>query len=306
MYFLDEEERRYLLRGLMPRGRESEVASELRGWNWHQPPLLPIYDVRLGVYEVAGYYCGSSRDLYLRRVMGKQARPNPAMLAGGVLHSVVANLVLQVKRAIYTCGVECVPEIEALSGPDSTLLTTQEQSIAAEQLVELETSARTLWRFEQRRILARLEEALARQPRIGPDALAALAVPVMVEQKLDGTFLGLSKHLSTDAFLFAEPMVMDLKFGLKEDFHRLATTGYALVLESLHEYPVNIGCTVYVKIDGERVLLERDFHLIDDELRQRFVESRDEKGRMVEEEIDPGLAPECRANCAYWETCHAK
>lgn len=306
MYFLDEEERRYLLRGLMPRSRECEVASELRGWNWHQPPLLPIYDLQLGVYEVAGQYCDSSRDIYLRRVLGKQTRPNTAMVAGGVLHSVLASLVLQTKRAIYTCGLDCVPEIEALSGPDLSLLAAKDRFIGNEQLAELEASARALWRFEQRRILARLEEALAKQPRIGPDALAALAVPVMVEQKLDGTFLGLSKHLSTDAFVFAEPMVMDLKFGPREDFHRLATTGYAFVLESLHEYPVNLGCIVYIKIEGERVLLERDFHLIDDELRQRFVESRDEKARMVEEEIDPGLAAECRANCSYWDACHGK
>ena len=149
-----------------------------------------------------------------------------------------------------------------------------------------------------------MEEVLAKQPYIGPDALVAAALPVTVEQKLDGSLLGLSSHLSADAFVFNEPMLVDLEFGRKEPFHRLATTGYALVLESLHEYPVNVGCLVYVQFRRGRVLVERDFHLIDDELRQRFVEARDEKARLVEEEIDPGRASECRASCPYHGWCH--
>ncbi|MEW6425294.1 MAG: CRISPR-associated protein Cas4 [Bacillota bacterium] len=39
MYFLTEEEKKHLLRGLLPRARETGVAEELRGWNWPQPPL---------------------------------------------------------------------------------------------------------------------------------------------------------------------------------------------------------------------------------------------------------------------------
>jgi len=65
--------------------------------------------------------------------------------------------------------------------------------------------------------------------------------------------------------------------------------GYALVMEALHEYPVNLGCLVYVDFKGDRMIVRKDIHIIDDELRQWFIEERDEKMRMIYEEIDPGF-----------------
>lgn len=43
----------------------------------------------------------------------------------------------------------------------------------------------------------------------------------------------LSSNLSADAFTFSEPMILDLKFGRPQKFHRLSTTGYALVMEAV-------------------------------------------------------------------------
>lgn len=83
MYFLSEEENRLVLRRLAPQARERGVAEELRGWNWDKPPLSPIFDTRLGVYEVAGHYCPTGRDIYLRRVMKVRVPPSPAMAQGG-------------------------------------------------------------------------------------------------------------------------------------------------------------------------------------------------------------------------------
>ena len=75
MYFLNEEEKRLLLRQILPQARQKDIASELRGWNWDKPQLSPIYDtVRLGVAEVANNYCPSNRDLYLRRVCCQSAK----------------------------------------------------------------------------------------------------------------------------------------------------------------------------------------------------------------------------------------
>jgi len=41
MYYLSEDERKHLLKGLLPKTRRTEVAEELRGWSWPEPPLLP-------------------------------------------------------------------------------------------------------------------------------------------------------------------------------------------------------------------------------------------------------------------------
>ncbi len=300
MYFLSDEERRYVLRRLIPQARANPVHPDLRGWNWDRPPLTPIYDVRLGVYEIAGQYCDSGRDVYLRRVEGIQAPPNALMIEGQVLHEAITALILAAKRAIYVHGARC----------EETLLELAEAPV--DELVAgkgdggLRRKVESLWAFEHRRVVARVQDVLARQPHIGPDALVALALPVTVEQKLDGRFLGLSSHLSADAFVFSEPLMIDIKFGERRDFHRLATTGYALVMESLYEYPIDLGCIVYVGFRDERVQIERDFHLIDDELRQWFIEARDERMRLVAEEIDPGLARECYDGCPYWGRCQQR
>ncbi len=298
MYFLSEDEKRFVLRKLVPQARQSDVAAELRGWNWHQPPLSPIYDARLGIFEVAGAYCSTGRDVYCRHVQGVRPQPNQFMVEGIVLHAALVQLILNVKRILYC---ESPGVLERVSKPDYSFI---DQLNLGTRLGEAtKEKVAVLWDFEYHRIVVRVQEILARQPYIGPDALVALAVPVTVEQKLDGSFLGLSSHLSADAFVFSEPMLVDLKFGSKHDFDRLTTAGYALVMESLYEFPINLGCIVHVRFKDGRLLLDRDFHLIDDELRQWFIEARDEKMRIVSEEIDPGKPEECYAHCVYQSVC---
>ncbi len=301
MYFLSEEERRYVLRKLLPEARREPVNEELRGWSWHQPPLAPVYEAPLGLWEVAGHYCQTGRDLFWRRVEGRRAAPNAAMVIGSALHNVVVRMILAAKQAIYTQGRECIEMLSALPMP--ALEGTDYDRLAPAERESLSEKAYVLAGFERRRIVERAEDILARQPHIGPDALAAWALPVVVEQRLDGRFLGLSSHLSADAFAFGEPMIADLKFGPTQPFHRLTATGYALVLESLTEMPIDIGCVVYPSFDGKSLRLERDFYRIDDELRQWFIESRDERMRLVEEGIDPGKPGMCAPDCPYAELC---
>lgn len=303
MYFMSADEQRWVQRGLLPEARRRPVAEELRGWSWHQPPLKPIYDRPLGVYEVAGKYCPTGRDVFLRRVQDVRTAPNTGMREGRLLHRVVAEVLTEAKRAIYIHGAASVPFLEQLVGPPPP---EQEGGFppTAESAI-LRAKARALRAFETRRVVERVEDVLARQPFVQPDALAALALPVQVEVKLDGRFFGLSEHLAADAIAVPALAVLDLKFGPKEAFHRLTTTGYALVLESLYKMPVDLGCVVYARFVDGRVVLERDFHLIGDELRQMFIEERDEKARLVAEELDPGLPETCPRTCPYLRVCHA-
>lgn len=302
MYFLSDEERRYLVGKLLPQARRHEVHPELRGWSWREPPLSPPYDVRLGVFEVAGRYCNTGRDLYLRRVMGVRAGPNRAMREGAALHRALAEVVLRAKQTIYATGAAgCLEALGALGrSPNGT--STGVGPVEGEG-DEVGRRVQLVQAFEARRVVSRVEDVLARQPRVGTDSLAALALPVTLEQQLDGSLLGLSAHLSVDAVALFGPVVYDVKFGRREEFHRLGTTAYALVLECLYEHPVDAGCVVYVRFEGDRVLVERDLHLVDDELRQTFLEERDERMRMVAEEIDPGVGDRCVGECPYAAEC---
>jgi CRISPR-associated protein Csa1 len=305
MYFLTDEERKQLLKGYLPKSRQMEVAEELRGWNWNQPPLEPIYDTKLALYEIANSYCPSNRDMFLRRVDGVRAKPNAAMIRGKVLHQVLVDTLVRAKRIIYQHGLANYQKIlQELNRPIKIKLDNYKSQLQDEEFACLLREAEILAAFEDSRIVARIQEILIKQPYIAEDSLVALSIPVVVEQKLDGSFLGLSQNLSADAFTFSEPMIIDLKFGESKKFHRLTTTGYALVMEAIYEFPVNIGCLVYVDFNNGRLSVKKDIHIIDDELRQWFVEERDEKMRMVYEEIDPGIADNCYSTCPCYRNCH--
>lgn len=308
MYFLSDEEKKQLARVYLPRAREAGVAEELRGWHWDQPPLLPIYDVRLAVFDVADHYCPKDRSLFFRRVEHRRGNPTQPMLQGGLFHALMAKIIMFCKRHIYAGGIENVNLLrEQVLREGEEWIKTQHVEMAKdwpdEWWSETERKALELLHFEIERIWARIQEVLIHQPYIQEDSLVALAIPVVVEQKLNGSFLGLSGMLSTDALTYAEPIVVDLKFGPRRDFYRLATTGYALVLEALHDFPVNIGCIVYAQFKHGRWQIERDIHVIGDEMRQRFVEERDEKMRLIYEEIDPGPGINCQVECAYKAEC---
>jgi CRISPR-associated protein Csa1 len=305
MYFLTEEEKQKLIRGLLPKSRKMGISEDLRGWNWNRPPLEPIYDEKLALYEIAGKYCPTGRDLYLRKVDWVGTKWNQAMVEGSVLHNTLAELLITAKKLIYLHGVEGQGQIIAdLKEPNFEHLEKRKDKLDNDFYSNLKEKIELMWEFEYNRLIFRMQELLAKQPYIGVDSLVNLAIPITVEQKLDGSFLGLSSHLSADAFNFSEPMILDLKFGKPKDFHKLTITGYALVMESIYSFPVSLGCIVYPEFRDGRLVLKKDFQIIDDEVRQWFIEERDEKMRMVSEEIDPGLAKNCYKSCPYYQECH--
>jgi CRISPR-associated protein Csa1 len=301
VFFLSEEERRLVLRKLLPRARRNEVHPELRGWRWNESPIAPAYDVPLGVAEIAAQYCGRGRDLYLRRVVGVKVAATPAMVEGRLLHEAVAEQLQGAVRLLHGNPVDRVLGLlERGADPPAVAM---DPTLSAEAAWELQRKISLLTVFEHHRVMSRVAEVLARQPRVGAGGLATLALPVALELPLDGRLLGLSAHLRADAVSFFAPMITDLKFGARREFHRLATAGYAMVMESLYECPIDLGCVTYVGFEGDRVVLDRDIHLIDDELRQWFLEVRDERMRMVAEGMDPGRAEECPEGCGYWRVC---
>lgn len=308
MYFLNQEEKKQLARLYLPRAREAGVAEELRGWHWDQPPLQPIYDIRLGVFDIAGQYCPMGRDLFFRRVEHRQGQATKDMLMGKLYHELIAKIITLAKKFIYSQGIEKVSGFKDIVMQEGLSWLDEQIGLISgtddeESKRELRQQGIDLLTFEVERLWSQIQEVLLHQPHIQEDSLVSLAIPVVVEQKLNGSFLGLSNMLSTDALTYSEPVVVDLKFGSRKDFHRLSTTGYALVLEALHDFPVNIGCIVYAQYKNGRWQIERDIHVIGDELRQCFIEERDEKMRMVYEEIDPGPQINCNIECAYIGDC---
>ena len=305
MYFLTEEERQKLVRGLLPKSRELEISDDLRGWNWNRPPLEAIYDESLAVYEIAGKYCKTARDLYLRKVVGVKTKWNQAMLRGSVLHETLAELLIKAKKLIYLNGVADYQKvIKQLKQREYQALEKREKQMDEKFYSCLKKELEIMWDFVYNQLVFRMQDLLAKQPYIGVDSLVNLAIPIIVEQKLDGSFLGLSKYLSADAFNFTEPMILDMKFGRKKEFHKLTVTAYAMVMESIFSFPISTGCIIYPKFKDDKLIVEKEFMIINDELRQWFIEERDEKMRLVAEEIDPGVGDDCYKSCPYHDECY--
>lgn len=300
MYFLTPEEYKFLFQGLLPRAREAKISNELRGWSWAQPPLQPTYDLKLGLFEIANRYCPTGRDLYLRRVMDVKVKPNQAMVEGAIFHKTLAQAITRAKRLIYQSGVDHFDEVKkSLLEPDCDL----PDGLTEEARKHLTQKVNILWKFEAEKIVSRVEEVLSKQPHISEDSLVFKAIPVVVEQKLDGSYLGLSSHLSVDAIAVFTPLIFDLKFDIKRDFHKLSITGYTLVAEANYEFPIDIGCIAYGEFRDNRLRVNKESFVIDDELRQNFIEERDERSRMIYEEIDPGKPAECYSDCPYRAVC---
>ncbi len=314
MYQLPEDVRRRLLRRYRRRSREVIVDDRFRGWAWEIPPVDPPYDYLLTLSELASRYCTSMRDIYLKYVEKKRRPTNTKMIEGGLYHSVIASVIHNAKREMYN-----------LVRPSGNELRRELTEIRDEVIGDMLRNARRpemtdrggiwdedrirrnmewLWDYEMNNIVAAVDRVTSIQPYIGTDALVHAAIPVVVEQKLDGRNIGLSGQLSADAFGM-EGVVLDMKTGEQRPFHRFATTGYAMVIESIYEYPVDVGCIVYCWF--RRPLpptVEYDVHNIDEPLRQDFLELRDSALRLIYEQRDPGLPEACYTDCPYWYECH--
>ncbi len=310
MYFFSEEERKYLLKKLIPKAREKSIAEELRGWNWHFAELSPPHDILLPVWEVSDKYCETSRDTYLRHVQKVSVPASEEMVTGRIYHQAMAELYPTTKRLIYREGMSIctdLPQILMERLPDA-IIEAEEQLSQVKCSTEISKyvgeNLRKLWSFEVSRIVSSIFAYLAKYKYLSDDSLINHALPFVVEHKLDGQYLGLSSNLSADAINMSGMLICDLKTGPKRDFHKLSATGYALVYESLYEVPINIGCTVYLSFPKNHPTphIERDFFIISDEVRQWFVEERDSKQDLIFYERDPGKCQNPKV-CRYREYC---
>lgn len=300
MFFLEHADLELIARRLGPQARAEPVAEDLRGWRWYQPPLSPIFDPPLSVEEVADTTCPTGRDIYLTRVLGVEPRPTREQLSERALRRLAGRAVVAAKAAIYQHGARAAAVVGDLEQPPLGELL----AVEAPAPPGLAANVAGLWAWERARLAARIGEAAAAQPDAGADALVALVAPVTVGRRVDGRFLGLTDRLEADAVLGPAPLVTMVRFGPARPSDRLLTTGLALALEATHDAPVDLGCLTYGRFADGLLSVTRDLHVIDDELRQQFIEARDEKARLVQEEIDPGLPDACPDTCPFRPICH--
>ncbi len=220
MYFLSPEEHKYVTRKLLMDARRDEVHPDLRGWNWAQPPLVAVYRARLGISDIASLYCESGRDIYLKKVSKVGFRTNEAMIEGLLLHRIVSEVFTKAKVIIYKNPsitshefIKELGEIDVIKESKEWGFQDEEGLLGKPSLTsEMVNRANLLWDFERTRIAYRIDDIRSRYPYCEADSFVFLVLPVVVEQRLNGTFLGLSHNLAVDGYIFTQGMVADIKF----------------------------------------------------------------------------------------------
>ena len=208
------------VRRLYSWARVDPVEEDLRGWSWDRPPVKPRAYLGLGVSEVAGKYCATRRDVWLRRKTGLAPEATEPLLLGRALHEAVAQAIRCVSRGLvrgwdtWDILSYCLNKFKP---PEAGL--------------DLQVAARA-YRSPLTTILGEIEfEKLSN---------GGSSFPLVSEMKVDGTPVGLSAQLSID--VYAENIIIDFKTGSPRDFHKLskaletpATTGLQVTTINLSE-----------------------------------------------------------------------
>jgi len=292
MFFLSELDHKKLINQILPKARDVGVSEELRGWNWHKAPLKPYYDdVRIPMYSVCSKYCPTNRDVFVNLVKRVKGEANRSVILGSAIHETVRTALrsyMDENPLKFHEWYDGVLDGKGVKNRDE----------------EVKLRSETAWRFTQVMSESRFMEGVSRQPYASRRDVMATALPFLVEHRISGELLGLSGLLSIDCYDYMRGIVFDMKVSEEaRDWYSLYPTGYALVLESVYEIPVNVGCTVYTRFRGGNVSIVSDLFFINDDLRSWWVEERDGKLQMVAQKKDPGFPNVCYPDCMYRREC---
>jgi len=292
VFYLSAQEQKYLINRILPTAREVGISPELRGWNWWKEPLKPYQPAQISMFSVCGKFCPTGRDVYLTYVERKPPKRTYEIMLGAITHNLLEYVFEEVRRGKFELSFEDWWRNE---------LARRGQVEGAQQM---EGCLRPLWDYLLTQTKSAYLEAKSSHPFATDSQLLAVAVPFLVEHKLDGSLLGLSGTLSVDCYDYLRHIIFDVKVGgERRDFYRLYPTGYALVFESMYEVPVDVGCSIVLNFRDGKVQISRDLFFIGDDLRSWWIEERDRKQEMVAQKKDPGRAQNCPPSCMFLEVC---
>lgn len=257
------------------------VEEELRGWNYFTPPVKPRRYLGLSIADVAYKYCETKRDVYLRRVLKVQGEQNEFLNHGSSIHRLISSISREILRMIS--------------------LNVKPWDIMAQMYQKCRKIAKDTCTAN----LAYCEEVCKAFSfeLLSDYADSTSFIPLISEFKVDGSPLGLSSKLSVDAITQLS-MVVEIKTGIQQEFHKLALAGYALSLESALNLPIDFGLLIYVngKEKGYPEI-KYEVYYISPDLRKEFLEARDEVIDLITEEKDPGYPTKCSSSCPFLKYC---
>ena len=308
MFFIDSLELDRLIRLVRERHSDEAVSEDLRGWSW-EGRLSPYENFYFGVGELANRYCPTYRDIYLRRVLKIQAPYTFKTVRGWVYHAVSADALTRVKAVLYSKGITPGYKIVDYLKPrvkeyvDKILKEYNvDKYLKNEEVKLLRRNSKTLYNYLILQAAASVDRVIASSKYLTLDSLVHQAIPDVVEMRIDGSPIGLSRELKVDIYLGR--IVADIKTGDIRDFHKYTLAGYALAIEADKSIPVDYGLIIYLSVEDDYVKVDKRVFYIGDELRSEFLEMRDEATKVILSGRDPGKPLNCPEYCIYYNICH--
>ena len=305
LYFLNDVERKVLLGRILPQARKVGVSDELRGWNWSNPPLQPLYPSE-GVpnYLVGSQYCTTARDVFVSKVRKVKGQSNIHIRTGSLVHDAVSTIVLSYVEKMAEPDFEKWWLVQA---PDIERIDLDQDSPQVRKGAGIRNLVKEVWAQTSSECKGAILARKSEQPYATDHDVRASALPFLVEHKVNGKLLGLSGLLSLDCYDYLHGVIFDLKYlrpgSATDSWRRLYCAGYAIVLESVYEVPVDLGCMVYISNVNGKLTITRDLFLIGDDVRGWWLEERDKKLEIIAQKKDPGLPKKCYDACPYLKYC---
>jgi len=257
------------------------IEEELRGWNYHMPPIKPRRYFSLSMSDVAYKYCLTKRDVYLRKVLKVQGEQKPALALGQAVHDVIKHVSDDLTK-LSASGLKPWDALEVLFMKSRKVA----REVCPQQFIKYCEEVYKAYALD---ILSDTSDSTS-------------FLPVISEFKVDGSPLGLSPRLSVDAIVQLS-FVVEFKVGSIQEFHKLALAGYALALESALELPIDFGALIYVNGINSSPEFKLEVSYISPDLRKEFLDARDEIIDMLSQEKDPGMPVTCSPSCPFLSYC---
>lgn len=290
------------------------ISNELRGWCFDSPPIEPpSRAILFGVSELAMRYCEKMRDIYLKRVLNIKPPLTIKMARGIVLHTINRETLSIIKKSLFSgnvkSGSELIENLLPLTKEIVNRAILEIEKLFSSKISEneenkLRIEASAFYRFLIVQAAAKVDQTISKYPHSDIDSIISIAIPPVVERKVDGSLIGLSRELSVDIYTPFNA-IADLKTGDIREFHPYAATGYALAIEAEENIPIDFGFIIYVQIETTRLVpsFRMKYFVISDELRREFLEIRDEAYEIVSIGRDPGKPIKCPDYCPYYSVC---
>lgn len=223
----------------------------------HPEPKLPMY-------ILANRYCPTGRDVFLEKVRRLRGTETKSKIQGHLYHLTYQKFITTSKR--YIMNKNSITEVFGIltylrkikSRVINKLLNNDQRTndalisniLRPRDVSTYRDNMKKLWEYESVLLSARAFFFVSRHPGINIETFLDRIIPYSSENQIDGSRLNLSENLSVDVVVsHGKKVIIDIKTGNQQDFHRFTTTGYALAYESDPNVsePVDIGCIVYIK-----------------------------------------------------------